>query len=73
MNASTSTQWNTTQKQKGTNCWYLQQHGIMLSKIRQHQKATYCITAFIRHYGKGKPFKDEELMSGCLGLGVGEI
>lgn len=51
----------------------LQQCGTMLSEIRQHQKATHCRSAFIWHSGKGKPFKDEELKSGCPGLGVGEI
>lgn len=51
----------------------MQQHGIMLSKVRKHQKATYCMTAFIGHSGKGKPFMAEEQMSGCPGLGVGEI
>lgn len=31
------------------------------------------MTAFIGHSGKGKPFMAEEQMSGCPGLGVGEI
>lgn len=49
-----------TQQEKGINCGYLQARGVMLSKRRQCQQATYCITAFICHSGNGRGIKSDD-------------
>lgn len=44
---------------------------IILIDRNQTQKATYCMTLFIRHSGKGKR-EDRKHSSGCQGLGAEE-